>query len=141
MKNKQSKKTWFAWDKYIVFLSIMSILFIASVIRYALRTYQVPEWDEQHYMYMVAGFYRLLDHPTLSTPYDMLQLVPVRQPGYPLMILPFVLVFGLSDSYFWGLVTNGLLYVATVWGTYFIAKNYLSKLASFLAAFIFMFYG
>ncbi|MCL5438638.1 MAG: glycosyltransferase family 39 protein [Patescibacteria group bacterium] len=37
--------------------------------------------------------------------------------------------------------TNGVLYAISVFGIYFIASNYLSKLASFFAAFIFIFYG
>lgn len=128
-------------DTYILFLTILSIGFLASLIRYSLRSFAYPIWDEQHYMHMAAGFYRLLQNPSLKTPYEMLQLVPFRQPGYSLFMLPFLMVFGLSNAYFWGLFTNGLLYVASVFGVYLIARNYVSKLASFLAAFIFMFYG
>ncbi len=95
-KKEKTKPSFFHFDRYLFLLSLISVGFVASVARYALRTYLVPEWDEQHYMYMLAGFYRLLQHPSFSIPYDALQLVPVRQPGYPLMILPFVLIFGLS---------------------------------------------
>ena len=129
-------------NKYIYLLSILSLILIASVIRYGLRTYKVPEWDEQHYMRMATEFYRLIKyHLSLSTPYEMLQIVPFRQPGYPLLILPFLFLFGLSHSYFWGIFTNGLLYIATIFGIYFLARNFLSNLASFLAAFIFALYG
>ncbi len=127
--------------KYIFLLTIFSFGFLASVVRYGLRTYQIPVWDEQHYMRMATEFYRLLQNPTLSTPSDMLQVVPFRQPGYPLLMQPFLFFFGLSNSYFWAQITNGVLYVVSIFGIYFIAKNYLSKLASFLAAFIFAFYG
>lgn len=127
--------------KYIFLLTIFSFGFLASVVRYGLRTYQIPVWDEQHYMRMATEFYRLLQNPTLSTPSDMLQVVPFRQPGYPLLMQPFLFFFGLSNSYFWAQITNGVLYVVSIFGIYFIARNYLSKLASFLAAFIFAFYG
>lgn len=114
---------------------------MASVVRYALRTYQFPTWDEQYYMYMVSSYYRLLQNPSLSIIKDIIQFVPGKQPGYPLLILPFILVFGLSNSYFWGLFTNGLLYVATIFGVYFIAKNYYSRAAALAASIIFASYG
>lgn len=129
-------------DKYIIILLVFSLALLASVVRFGLRTYKVPEWDEQHYMAMAAGFYRLIKYNlSFNTPYDMLQIVPFRQLGYPLMIVPFLFIFGLSKAYFWGIFTNGLLYVATIFGIYFLARNFLSSLSSFLAAFTFAFYG
>lgn len=128
--------------KYIFLLSILSLIILGSVVRYGLRTYKVPEWDEQHYMRMATEFYRLIKyHLSFNTPYEMLQVVPFRQPGYPLLILPFLFIFGLSKAYFWGIFTNGLLYVASIFGVYFIARNFLHFLSSFTAAIIFAFYG
>lgn len=129
------------FNRYVVLLTILSVAFLAGIMRYAWRSYAYPVWDEQHYMYMAAGFYRLFQHISFSTPYDMLQLVPFRQPGYPLFMMPLLTIFGLSNSYFWGIVTNGIFYVTTIFGIYFLTKIYLSRLASFLASFIFMFYG
>ncbi len=128
--------------KYIFLLCLLSIVLLASTIRYGLRTYKVPEWDEQHYMRMATEFYRLIkNNLSFNTPHDMLQIVPFRQLGYPLMIVPFLFIFGLSKAYFWGIFTNGLLYVATIFGIYFLARNFLSAFSSFLAAFTFAFYG
>ncbi len=129
------------FDKYILFLTILAIGFLASLVRYSLKTYAFPIWDEQHYMYMATQFYRLLQNPSSSTFYEMLQVLPFRQPGYSLLILPFLILFGLSNSYFWALFTNGLLYASSIFAIFFIARNYLSKLASFLASIIFAFYG
>lgn len=132
----------FKQNKYLVLLAILSAAILASTIRYGLRTYKIPEWDEQHYMRMATEFYRLIKyHLSFNTPYEMLQVVPFRQPGYPFLILPFLFLFGLSKAYFWGIFTNGLLYIASIFGIYFLARNFLSKLSSFLAAFIFAFYG
>lgn len=128
-------------DKYIFLLTLLSIGFLASLVRYALRSFSIPEWDEQYYMQMAVGFYRLIAHPTISTPMEMIQLVPVKQPGYPLLILPFLKAFGLSNSYFWALFTNGLLYIISIFGVFFIARNYLGKSASFLAGVIFASFG
>lgn len=132
----------FKFDKYIFFLSILSIGFLASLVRYSLRTYDIPVWDEQHYMRMATEFYRLVKYNlSFNTPYEMLQVLPFRQPGYPLLILPFLILFGLSNSYFWALFTNGLLYVSSIFAIFFISRYYLSKLASFLASIIFTFYA
>ncbi|MBI4092107.1 MAG: glycosyltransferase family 39 protein, partial [Candidatus Levybacteria bacterium] len=131
----------FKFDKYLILLGIISILFLASVVRYTLRTFKIPEWDEQHYMRMATEFYRLLQNPTADTINQMLSVVPFRQIGYPLLILPFLMIFGLSNSYFWGIFTNGLLYIATIFGIYFLTRQYLSSLSSFLASIIFAFYG
>ncbi len=129
------------FDKYLIILGIISVLFLASVVRYALRSYKIPEWDEQHYMRMATEFYRLAQHPTAETVSRMLNVVPFRQIGYPLLILPSLFVFGLSNSYLWGIFTNGLLYVATIFGIYFLTRQYLSSFSSFLASIIFAFYG
>lgn len=129
-------------DKYIFLLILFSTALLASTIRYGLRTYKIPEWDEQHYMRMATEFYRLVKYNlSFNTPYEMTQIVPFRQLGYPLMILPFLLLFGLSQAYFWGIFTNGLLYIATIFGIYFLARNFLSNNASFIASVLFAFYG
>lgn len=129
-------------DKYLFLLTMLSVVVLASTIRYGLRSYKVPEWDEQHYMRMATEFYRLIKYNlSFSTPYEMLQVVPFRQPGYPLLIVPFLMLFGLANAYFWGIFTNGLLYIVSIFGIYFLARNFLSKLASFLAAFVFALYG
>ena len=129
------------FDRYLFFLTIISLAILASVVRFGLRTYKVPEWDEQHYMRMATEFYRLFKHFSFGTPNEMLQVVPFRQPGYPLLIVPFLMLFGLSNSYFWGIFTNGMLYVLSIFGIYFLARNFLSKFSSFAAAVIFAFYG
>ncbi|MEK7517284.1 MAG: glycosyltransferase family 39 protein [Patescibacteria group bacterium] len=130
------------FDKYLFLLTILSVVFLVSVVRYGLRTFKIPEWDEQHYMRMATEFYRLIKYNlSPNTLHEMLQVVPFRQIGYPLLIVPFLFAFGLSNSYFWGIFTNGLLYIVSIFGIYFLARNFVSKLASFMAAFIFAFYG
>lgn len=132
----------FKEDKYLLFLGVLSFVIILSVIRYAMRTFKIPEWDEQHYMRMATEFYRIIKYNlSTNTPYEMLQIVPFRQIGYPLLITPFLLLFGLSKAYFWAVFTNGLLYIATIFGIYFISKNFMSKPAAFTASVIFTFYG
>lgn len=129
-------------NKYLVLLTLLSAVILASNIRYGLRTYKVPEWDEQHYMRMSTEFYRLIKYDlSWETPYKMLQIVPFRQPGYPLLILPFLIIFGLSKAYFWGIFTNALLYILSIFGIYLLSRIFLSKFTSFIASLLFAFYG
>lgn len=128
-------------NKYPIALLLISLILLASTIRYSAMTFQYPQWDEQLYMHKAAFYYRLLQHPTFTTPVEMMEVVPDRQPGYPLAILPFLLVFGLKNAYSWGLITNVFLHIATIFGIYMLARQYLSKFASFVGAGLFAFYG
>lgn len=141
MPRKKRANIKLKFDRYLIILLIISIGFLASIVRYALRSYKIPEWDEQHYMRMATEFYRLFQAPTLDTINQMFDVVPFRQIGYPVLILPFLMIFGLSNSYFWAIVANGLLYVATIFGIYFLARHYLTARSSFLASVIFAFYS
>ena len=108
---------------FIFLLIVLSAALIASVIRYGLQSYKIPEWDEQHYMRMATEFYRLLKTPNPNTIDQMLSVVPFRQIGYPLLMQPFLMVFGLTNSYFWGIFTNSLLYVPQFLGFSFSQDN------------------
>src|SRR5690348_16776840 len=109
---------------------LIAIFFLISHTLYVAYTHQYPEMDEQHYMDMAVQFYRMLQHPTLLTPIPMIQYIPFRQPGYSFLILPLLLVFGIHNSYFWGLWVNGVFYGITIVGVYFLAKEYISKAMS-----------
>lgn len=125
---------------FIAIVLLCLIIFISHTL-YVLKTNQLPEMDEQHYMYMASGFYKILQHPALDSPIKMIELLPFRQPGYSLIILPFLLVFGLHDAYRIALWINGLLYVATIIGVYAIGKEFFKKYIAVIAAYIFAFYG
>src|SRR5258708_29599703 len=130
-------------QKYLYEILLACLIFgvLLSHTLYVLQTRQYPEMDEQHYMYMAVGFFKLLQHPTLTTPIQMIQYLPFRQPGYSFIILPFLILFGIHHSYAWGLFVNGLLYGTTIIGIYFLGKEFLSKKASFLASIIFTCFG
>ncbi len=126
---------------YFWLILITSIILLASHTAYILQTNQQPEMDEQHYMDMGSTFYRMLKSPTLTTPVDMLQHIPYRQPGYSLFFLPLLLIFGISYSYAIALFANGLFYIATIIGVYFLGKEFFSKKSAYLASIVFACYG
>lgn len=97
--------------------------------------------DEQNYMDMVTGYYKILQHPSIDSPAKIIQYLPYRQPGYPLLVLPFILLFGLSYSYKIMLFANVFFYIGTLWAVYGIARNYFSKTSSLLSSLLFATYG
>ncbi|HSW98154.1 MAG TPA: glycosyltransferase family 39 protein [Candidatus Saccharimonadales bacterium] len=129
------------FDRYLGIVLLISLIILISHTLYIFQTYQTPEMDEQHYMEMATGFYKLLQNPSTDTPVKMIEFIPFRQPGYSFIILPFLIVFGLDNSYKWGLWVNGLLYVTTILGVYFLAKEFLGKKWALVASFIFTTYG
>ena len=126
---------------HMAILIFISLIILISHGLYVLETYQYPEMDEQHYMDMSVGAYRLLKNPTIQTPIDIIKLVPFRQSGYSLSILPFLLVFGIESSYKIALFLNGFYYIATIFAIYLIARYFFGKGLSLLSAFTFAVYG
>ncbi len=127
------------WD--LVLLGLLCVFVLINHTLYIFQTHQFPEMDEQHYMYMATGYYKLLQHPSFDTPVKIIQYLPFRQPGYPFLILPFLLFFGLNNSYHWALWINGLLYIGTIVCIYFLTKEFFSKKTGLLASFLFATYG
>lgn len=138
MKAKQRKRR---RSIYWILLAVVMVLFLASHVRYNLRSQNYPVWDEQHYVYMASESYRILKHPTLTSINEIFALLPDRQRGYSLLVLPFLLVFGISHVYFWALFVNGLLYVVTIYGVYVLSRVFFSQRTSFIASLLFTCYG
>lgn len=126
---------------HILLLLVVCIIILTSHIIYVSQTRQYPEMDEQHYMHMAVQFYRLLQHPEWNTSLKIFQTLPFRQPGYSLLILPFLLIFGIEHSYQWALFVNGLLYVTTIVALYFLSREYLPKILSLITSMLFATYG
>ncbi len=132
---------WVYVRRYVFLLLILSIAYCMSTFRYSVKTYQIPVWDEQHYVKMAAEFYRLLLHPTWDTPAKLLEVMPIRQPLYPLLIVPLLFVFGLSNIYTLAIVVNALLAVFSSWAIYLIGKHFMNALSGLIAASLFLSYG
>jgi 4-amino-4-deoxy-L-arabinose transferase-like glycosyltransferase len=127
--------------RYILTLLVLSALFIASTIRYALRSFSYPIWDEQHYMHIAATAYRQFHHPSLEAFNYVLSVVPYHQPGYPLLLVPLLFIFGIAHTYVLGIIANGIFHIASMLAVYAIGRQYMTKTSSLLAAIIFLFYG
>ncbi len=126
---------------HLFVLIFVSLIILVSHTIYTIQTQQYPEMDEQNYMDMVTGYYKILQHPTFDSPVKIIQYLPYRQPGYPLLVLPFLLLFGLSYSYKIMLFANVFFYIGTVWAVYGIARFYFGKTASLLSSILFATYG
>lgn len=126
---------------HLFVLIFVSLIILVSHTIYTIQTQQYPEMDEQNYMDMVSGYYKILQHPSIDAPIKIIQYLPYRQPGYPLLVLPFLLVFGLSYSYKIMLFANVFFYIGTLWAVYGIARNYFSKTSSLLSSLLFATYG
>ena len=102
---------------------------------------QYPVWDENHYMTVAIGFYDLF-HTNIGTIFQKIfTLSDYRQPFFGFILSLPLLVFGTAHAYKLSLLTNGLFYLGTVVGVYFLAREYCSKTSSLLAAVIFAWSG
>src|SRR5690348_3048892 len=128
MKKKTNQK--FSLKKFLLLnIHEITLIFIClgvlvSHTLYVLQTKQFPEMDEQHYMDMAVQFYRIIHHPTQTAFLDMIRFLPFRQPGYSFIILPFLLIFGISHAYAIGLWVNGLLYITSICAVYFLGREF-----------------
>ena len=126
---------------HLFVLIFVSLIILVSHTIYTVQTQQYPEMDEQNYMDMVSGYYKILQSPSLDSPARIIQYLPYRQPGYPILVLPILLIFGLSYSYKIMLFANVFFYIGTLWTVYGIARNYFSKTSSLLSSLLFATYG
>jgi hypothetical protein len=126
---------------HVVLLILVSIIIFVSHSIYTVKTQQYPEMDEQNYMDMVTGYYKILQHATLNSPVEIIQYLPYRQPGYPLLVLPVLLILGLSYSYKIMLFANVFFYIGTMLAVYGVSRFYFGKTASLLSSILFATYG
>ena len=126
---------------HLLVLIFVSLIILVSHTIYIIQTQQYPEMDEQNYMDMVSGYYKILQSPSLDSPAKIIQYLPYRQPGYPILVLPILLIFGLSYSYKIMLFSNVFFYIGTIWAVYGIARFYFGKTASLLSSLVFATYG
>ncbi len=85
--------------------------------------------------------YDVLRHPSAGMLNSLSEIFVSKPPVYGLSLALPLLLFGTSATYKMALWINVLFYVPTIIGIYFLAKEFLSKTSSLLAAMLFAFYG
>lgn len=108
---------------------------------YVLLSRQYPVWDENHYMSLAIGFYDLF-HKNIQTIWSQIWTIGnLRQPLYGFILSLPLFLFGTEHAYKIALLTNGVFYIGSIVGVYFLAREFCSKTPSLLAATLYAWYG
>lgn len=126
---------------HTIILALLCIGIFTSHVLYVGKSRQYPQWDEHHYLSEAVAFYDIIKSGSPLWYQKMLAAVSYRQPVYALLITALLLVFGTAHTYAVALLLNGLLYVSTILCIYFLARAFIDKTASLMAAIIFTCYG
>lgn len=130
------RMSWYGWGLYG-----LCIIILISHTFYVVKTHQYPEQDEHAYLDMAVKFHGILQNTSVDSISQIINVNRTRQPLYGVFLAIPLLLFGLDHTYKIALWMNYFLYITTIIGIYFLGKEFLSKRASFLAAFIYAFYG
>lgn len=124
-------------------LSFLCITLLVSHTFYVIKTHQFPAGglDEPVYLSMAVNFYDFFKEPSFESIFKIFEFNKYRQPLYGVFLSLPLLIFGTYHTYKIALWINIIFYLVTVIATYFLGREFLSKKASFFAAFIFAFYG
>lgn len=125
----------------LIFIGTLILIIFLNHSFYVYKTYQFPLWDESVYMQYAVNILSSLKNPTLHLWQDILQIVQHRQPFFPLLIALPLLLFGTTNAYKIALLINGLFYAGTIIFIYKLGREFLGKLPSVLASYMFAFYG
>lgn len=139
MKKKMKWADKLGWQELAL---IGLVLFMAiSHFAYVYISRQYPVWDENHYMTIAIGFYDLFHKSIFTIFHQTLTLSDYRQPLFGFILSLPLLLLGTEHAYKISLLTNGLYYLGSIVGVYFLAREYFSKSSSLLAAVIFAWSG
>ncbi|MDO8659028.1 MAG: hypothetical protein Q7K54_00330 [Candidatus Parcubacteria bacterium] len=130
------RKSWHLWGLYG-----LCIIILISHTFYVVKTHQYPEQDEHVYLSFAVQFIDILKHPTKDFFIQIIEVNRNRQPLYGLFLALPLLLVGTAYTYKLVLWLNVLFYMLTIVGTYLLGREFLSRKASFLGAYIFAFYG
>lgn len=122
-------------------LCVISAVILISHTLYIFQTHQYPEQDEHVYLSFAVQFYDIFKHPSSTLLSEISDVNRNRQPFYGLVLSVPLLLFGTAYTYKIALWLNGIWYIATLFSIYALGREFLTKKASILAAYIFAFYG
>lgn len=124
-----------------VLLFSLCIIIAISHIAYVLTSRQYPQWDEHNYLSLAIKYYDIFRSPSIDLYQRMLSVTGYLQPLYSGVIAFFLVLLGTSHTYMIALLLNGVFYIFTILGTFFLAREFFDETVSFVAALIFAFYG
>src|SRR5260221_1143934 len=128
-------------NPYAIFLFILCLILFISHTVYVLQTHQYPQQDEHVYLAFATQFLDIVHHPSRDAFLQIIEVNRYRQPLYGLFLTCVLFFTGTAYTYKIVLWLNVLFYLITVISIYFLGKEFMSKKASVLAAYIFAFYG
>lgn len=139
-KDAPRQKRFFLNRYSFYLLCIITVVFLSHVL-YVVKTRQYPQWDEHHYLSMAIKFYDIFQFPDFEIYKRVLDVSGSRQPLLGLLYALPIFIVGTHFTYKTALVLNGIFYIVSIVGVFFIARQYLDGFASLLAAIIFAFLG
>lgn len=143
MKNSTRVPAFIRKRIWEVLLVVLCIVLIVSHTLYVIQTHQFPQGglDEPVYLESALSMYDLLKSDPIGNWQKILSVTINRQPFYPLFIALPLLIFGTDYLYKIGMWINIIFYIITIISIYTLGRRFLSMRASFLASYIFAFYG
>src|SRR3989344_4914329 len=122
-------------------LVLLCLVIFISHLFYVALPRQYPQWDEHHYLNLAVQYYDILRTNPGGWYEKILNATAYRQPVYPLMLTGLLFIFGTDYTYKHALLFNGVFYAATILCVYYLARSFMGKTPSLMAAVIFAFYG
>lgn len=149
METKKNKKNVSINDNflkkriYLFAVAFLCLVILISHTLYVIKTHQFPAagLDEHAYMQMGISYYDIIQHTSVQTFSQILEINKYRQPLYGIFLSIMFLFTGIENSYKIALWTNVIFYLLSIIGIYFLSREFLRERASFLASLIFAFYG
>lgn len=128
-------------SKTAILLILLCLVSFLSHLLYILVSHQYPVWDEHHYVGLAVRYYDFLRTDGILGFLDIFRFQTNRQPLYPLLITILLLFTGTAHTYWIALFLNGIFLSLSILGVSALARHFLSRSSSLIAAFLFATYG
>lgn len=118
-------------------LLVICICIGISHVIYVNQSRQYPQWDEHSYLSLTMRNYDIFRNKGFLGLPEIIVSNTNRQPVYPLILSSIILLTGTAYSYKIALLFNGVFYIASIVGTYYLSKEFFDKKTSILGAILF----
>ena len=141
MKTKYRRTSFIKNRLHAIFIGVILLVLFVSHLLYILKTSQFPQEDEHSYLSLALQIRDNLQSPSFQSVHQILSLQTYRQLLYPFILSFPLLIFGMGIAYKLLLFVNIFFYGGTVIVIYLLAKQFVTKTSSLLAALLFAFYS